>query len=91
MEIEIVRKEGNEVEFDVIGDKTVAVLVTAYLLNDENVDFAAFRQDHPLENRIRVAVRVKDGDPLEAVKSAAEKAKADFIKFQMAFQEAMKE
>ena len=82
MDVKLIKKEDNAIEFAMTGDKTIAMLVRGYLLQDENVDFAAFAQDHPLVDEVRMFVRVKNGDPVEAVRSAIERAKADLIQLQ---------
>ncbi len=82
MDVKLIKKEDNAVEFAMTGDKTIAMLVRGYLLQDENVDFAAFAQDHPLVDEVRMFVRVKKGDPVEAIRSAIERAKADLIQLQ---------
>jgi len=82
MDVKLIKKEDNAVEFTIAGDKTIAMLVRGYLLQDENVDFAAFAQDHPLVDEVRMLVRVKKGNPVTAIRDAIERAKADLIQLQ---------
>ncbi len=82
MDVNLIRKDERSLEFSIKGDKTVAYLVRGYLLKDDNVDFAAVAQDHPLVDEVRFFVRVKSGDPVDAVKSAIERAKAELIQLQ---------
>ncbi|NPA76618.1 MAG: DNA-directed RNA polymerase subunit L [Candidatus Diapherotrites archaeon] len=82
MDVKLLKRDDKAVEISVSGDKTIAMLIRGYLLQDENVDFAAVAQDHPLVDEVRIFVRVKNGDPLDAVKSAIERAKADLIQLQ---------
>ncbi|MDN5358698.1 MAG: DNA-directed polymerase subunit [Candidatus Diapherotrites archaeon] len=90
MEVKILKENDKELELEVKGDKTIAVLVKAYLVQDERVDFAAFAQEHPLEGKTKLYLRVKEGSPRDVLKSAVERAKADFITFRTAFEEALK-
>ncbi len=89
MDVKILKENDRELELEITGDKTIAVLLKAYLVQDENVDFAAFSQGHPLEGKTKLYLRVKSGSPRDALKAAVERAKADFITFRTAFEEAM--
>jgi DNA-directed RNA polymerase subunit L len=91
MDVSLVKKDDKSAEIIIKGDPTITVLVRGYLLQDENVDFAAYRQDHPLFDEMRLFVRVKKGDPLEAIRLAIERAKADVISFETAVSDALKD
>ncbi len=51
MEIKYIKNEKNEIEVE-INNLTIAELVRSYLVEDDNVDFAAWRRDHPTKNPI---------------------------------------
>ena len=90
MDVKILKETDKEMEIEITGDKTIAVLLKSYLVQDENVEFAAFALGHPLEGKTKLFVRVKSGNLRDVVKAAVERAKADFIMFRTAFEEAMK-
>lgn len=81
MDVRVLKENDRELEIEVVGDKTIAVLVKSYLLQDEKVEFAAFAQEHPLKHAVRLYLRVREGSPREVLKRAVERAKADFITF----------
>jgi DNA-directed RNA polymerase subunit L len=51
MEIKYIKDEKNEIEVE-IDNLTVAELVRAYLVEDDKVDFAAWRREHPTKNPV---------------------------------------
>lgn len=51
MEIKYIKNEKNEIEVE-INNLTIAELVRSYLVEDDDVDFAAWRRDHPTKNPI---------------------------------------
>lgn len=89
MEVTILKENDKELEVEIVGDKTIAVLIKSYLVQDDKVDFAAFAQEHPLKHATRLYLRVKEGDPRAVLKAAVERAKADFITFRTALEEAL--
>jgi len=90
VEVRILKENEKELELEVLGDKTVAVLLKSYLLEDERVDFAGFAQGHPLEQAIRIYFRVREGDPRTVLKKAVERVKADLITLRAELEEALK-
>lgn len=90
MEVRVLKENEKELELEVLGDNTVAVLLKSYLLGDERVDFAAFAQGHPLERAIRLYLRVKEGDPRAVLKKAVERVKADLITLRAELEEALR-
>lgn len=72
----VVKEEENlmEMETDSI---TVASLLVKYLNLDERVEVAAFRQEHPLEDKVSIYFRVKEGSPRVVLKEVLSKIKSD--------------
>lgn len=72
----VVKEEENlmEMETDSI---TVASLLVKYLNLDERVEVAAFRQEHPLEDKVSIYFRVKEGSPRAVLKEVLSKIKSD--------------
>ncbi len=90
MEIAVVKEGNGELELRVDGEETLVQAIRYYLLQDENVEFAAFKREHPLKGYFRLYVKVKEGDPREAIAKAIDKMKADLKTFLKAFQESWK-
>jgi DNA-directed RNA polymerase subunit L len=51
MEIKYLKDEKNEIEVE-INNLTIVELVRSYLVEDDKVDFAAWRRDHPTKNPV---------------------------------------
>lgn len=76
MEVEVVRKEGRELLLRIPGeDATLCNLLVKTLHSMEEVEFAAFRREHPLLSPYEVVVRAK-GKPEDALLKAADKVVA---------------
>ncbi len=73
MEVKIIKREGNLVEFELPGeDHSLPNLIVKLALKRPEVDYAAYNIPHPLVGSPRIVVRVREGDPLEVVKSVVE-------------------
>ena len=91
MEIEVSKSEKNYIEIIVRGDEFgVANAVKEILLEDKDVEFAAYRMDHPQVGTPILMVRTKEGSPLSAVKYAIKKLKKQATDFKDAIKEAKK-
>jgi len=63
MEIEVIRKEKNMIEFAISGERhTLPNLLKSRLLQNPEVEFAAYKQKHPEENKTYFIVRTKKDD-----------------------------
>ncbi len=79
LRIEIKRTKPNEIEIDVYGETyTLLVPLAQSLLALDHVEFAGFDVPHPLENKGVLYVRVKEGDPLDAVFTAIKNLKDEY-------------
>lgn len=71
MRIEEVRREDRTLRFKVVGeDHTLCNLLRKAMYEDENVEAAAYRIEHPLLSQPEFYVRVKRGKPEEALLKA---------------------
>ncbi len=71
MKIEEVQREGRTLRFRVVGeDHTLCNLLRKAMYEDENVEAAAYRIEHPLLSHPEFYVRVKRGRPEEALLKA---------------------
>jgi DNA-directed RNA polymerase subunit L len=81
MNLKTIKKTTKELELEVTDEnETILNPITHMLLEHKDVDYAACIVDHPLSNKRRLYVRVKNGKPEEilkkAVKQLADEAKA---------------
>ncbi len=73
MEIKLESFEDKVLKFWVYGeDHTLLNALRSKLLEMPEVEYAYYRFDHPLKRNPLFVVRVKEGDPREAVKKAIE-------------------
>ncbi len=79
LRIEIKRTKPKEAEIEVYGETyTLLVPLAQSLLSLDFVEFAGFDVPHPLEEKGVLYVRVKDGDPIDAVFAAINNLKKEY-------------
>lgn len=76
MKVEVLKEADNEMELS-FDNLTIASLLSKYLNEDPRVEFAAFREEHPLKEDVRLFFRVKEGNPREVLKEVVTRAIAD--------------
>ncbi len=73
MKIRVLEKSEKSLKIEIIGEgHTFCNLLRDFLLRNPNVEFAAYKIDHPLISNPVFYVRTKDGKPDEALKKATE-------------------
>lgn len=77
MDIKFLNESKEEIEFE-LDNVTIIELLRAYLNNDSNVTFAAWKREHPTKTPI---MKVKAKDAKKAVKSAIDSITKDLDKF----------
>jgi len=82
-------KDTVELEFEGI-DQSLAQLLSEKLNEDRDVEFAAFKVDHPLVGRPRLYLKVKKGDPVKLIESKLEEIRAEVADFKRKFLEIVK-
>ncbi|MCF7910475.1 DNA-directed RNA polymerase subunit L [Candidatus Pacearchaeota archaeon] len=83
MDIKILREDGNELELE-IASLTLAELLKSYLNKDSNVEFAAWRREHPSKNPI-LKIIAKGKKPKKAISDAVSLIAKDTEKIQKEF------
>lgn len=79
LRIEIKRTKPNEAEIEVYGETyTLLVPLAQSLISLNYVEFAGFDVPHPLEEKGVLYVRVKEGDPIDAVFEAINNLKKEY-------------
>ncbi|MDD5417949.1 MAG: DNA-directed RNA polymerase subunit L [Candidatus Nanoarchaeia archaeon] len=91
MKIEVVDKSKSEIElvFSEVDHHSVGNLLKDELLKSNNVTFAAYKRDHPLEDKSHLFVRAKSA-PEAAVKNATKRISDDLAEFKKSFANALK-
>jgi len=90
MRINILKKTGNEMEFELEGEgHTFCNVLRKELLNDPNVEYAAYRIDHPLVGVPVFYVRTKGKDPIEALIDATNRIRKSTEEFMEKFKKAV--
>ena len=77
MEVKIKKDNGKEIEFEVIGEKTLLNPLKNKLLQYDEVEFAEWRVSHPLIGNPEFYLRVKKGKARNFLKKAIEELKKD--------------
>ncbi len=90
LEIKIIEYGPNILRFKVDGEThTLFNALRIELLNDKDVEFAAYKVEHPLFDRIEFVVRTKTIDPLEVVKKAINRIRRRFTTIKKLFSKAV--
>ena len=80
MEVKFLKKEKNEIEVE-LEDLTLAEILRVYLNKDSNVDFVAWRREHPTDNPV-LEVKTSSGTPQKAVDNAVKAITKDLDSFE---------
>jgi len=71
MELKKIKKTTKELELEITDEnETILNPITEILLQNKDVDYAAYMTDHPESNKRRLYIRVKNGTPDDALKKA---------------------
>ena len=91
MKVEFLKKQKNFIEFRLLGERhTFASILKQELLNDESVEFAAYKLLHPADPDCVFAVRTKDKPALKALEDASKRLQGELKDLKSAMEKAMK-
>ncbi|MHC1627851.1 MAG: DNA-directed RNA polymerase subunit L [Candidatus Nezhaarchaeales archaeon] len=91
MKIRILEKNEKSMKFEVIGEgHTFCNLLRDFLMKNPDVEFAAYRIDHPLVSNPIFYLRTRQSKPEDALKKAAEEIIKALETFKNNFMEALK-
>ncbi|MHC1601190.1 MAG: DNA-directed RNA polymerase subunit L [Candidatus Nezhaarchaeales archaeon] len=91
MKIRILEKNEKSMKFEVIGEgHTFCNLLRDFLMKNPDVEFAAYRIDHPLVSNPIFYLRTRQSKPEDALKKAAEEIIKVLETFKNNFMEALK-
>jgi len=83
MEINVLKKDKKEIEFEIGGkqDTTLAEALVFKLNQSPDVEFAAYKIEHPLVKDPRIYVKTKKGNPVKVIEKALESLKKEVADF----------
>lgn len=88
--VRIVEQKDKEVRIEIAReDHTLLAPLTSKLLENEQVDIATYTIEHTLSSNPVLFVKMKEGDPVEAIKSAIASLTSDFEEFAQKYKAAI--
>jgi len=88
--LKILEQKKKEVKIEIEGeDHTLLAPLASKLLENEKVDIATYSIKHTLMSNPVLYVKMRDGDPIEAVKSAAASLASEFEEFSSKYKAAI--
>ena len=88
--VTILERTEEAVRMEIVGeDHTLLALLTSALLDDPQVDIATYSIPETLQSNPILYVKMKAGDPLEAVKTALSALAAAFEEFERSYKAAI--
>lgn len=89
MKINMLNHEKKLLEFEIIeGDTAIPELLTNKLLENNDVAFASYRQEHPLIAKLKIIVRTKNKDALALTLETLTALKKETNEFRELFKKA---
>ncbi len=91
MEIEFMKKSANHLEFKLLGEThTFANLLKSHLVDDPNVEFVAYKLEHPMDKDAMFVLKTKGKEAKKVLLDAAKRVQEDVEELQGAFDKALK-
>lgn len=86
MQIDVIKASSSEMHFVMKGERhTLPNLLREKLLEDDSVEFAAYKLPHPLGNDSEFIVKTKGKNPKKAIADALKKIDKQLAEFEKAF------
>lgn len=87
MKVEIVQNEKNTLEFYLIGERhTISSLLKEKLSNNNDVEFCAYKLDHPLDEKARFILKTNGKSPKKLLEETIKEIKEEIEEFKKAFE-----
>ena len=78
MEIEFMKKAANHLEFKLLGEThTFANLLKSHLVDDPNVEFVAYKLEHPMDKDAMFVLKTKGKEAKKVLLDAAKRVQED--------------
>jgi DNA-directed RNA polymerase subunit L len=93
LKINVTKEEGDYIEMEFSGEgHTLLNLIQSNLLEDQNVEMAGYSKPHPLMDRAKLFVKLRQGEAhLDVVKRAASRADGKLDEFLKEFDRSLRE
>jgi len=88
MQIKYIKDEKNDAEIE-LDNLTVAEILRVYLMQEEGVEMAAWRREHPTKNPV-LKIKTEGKTASKALKDAVEKIEKDLDKVASEIKKAVK-
>ncbi len=87
MKIEVVQNEKNTLEFYLMNERhTIANLLKEKLAKNSDVEFCAYKLDHPLDEKSKFILKTNGKSPKKILEEAIKETKEDLEEFKKAFE-----
>ena len=91
MEIQFTKKAANHVEFKLVGEThSFANLLRAQLVNDPNVEFVAYKLEHPMSKDSLFVLKTKGKSAKSVLVEATKRLHEELVDLKGAFAKALK-
>lgn len=91
MEIQFLKKQANHIEFRILGEThTFANLLKSHLVNDDSVEFVAYKLEHPMDKDVLFVLKTKGKPAKTILLEAAKRVQEDVKELQSALDKALK-
>ncbi|MEW6294848.1 MAG: DNA-directed RNA polymerase subunit L [Candidatus Diapherotrites archaeon] len=91
MEIEIIKDTKNQIEFILKGERyTFPNLLKSKLLEDKDVEFVAFKLEHPMDKDSKFVLKTKEKTARKALSDASKTIMEELGEFKKALKKAVK-
>jgi DNA-directed RNA polymerase subunit L len=91
MEIEVLRKEKNLLEFKIKGERhSLPNLLKAKLIDNKETEFVAYKLNHPLDEDSIFVLRTKKTEPKKVLAEALKEIEKDLTDFSKELKKAFK-
>ncbi|NMA44260.1 MAG: DNA-directed RNA polymerase subunit L [Candidatus Diapherotrites archaeon] len=87
MKLEIVQNEKNTLEFYLLNERhTIANLLKEKLVKNNDVEFCAYKLDHPMDNKSRFIIKTSGKAPKKILEETIKEIKVELEEFKKAFE-----
>jgi len=91
MDVKILTNDKNVLELELTGmDQSLAQLLTEKLNEEKDVEFAAYKMEHPMTSSPKLMIRMKKGEPGKLVLEKLEEIKKEVVDFRKQFLDLVK-
>ena len=91
MEIQFIKKKTNAIEFKLMVEThTIANLLKTHLVDDPNVEFVAYKLEHPMDKDALFVLKTKGKPAKTVLMDAAKRLQEDLKELQGALDKALK-